>query len=115
MAYAITDQWFIPMKSKLLFRQADIIKLKNTQAELPKFNEKDIEDIKKMIGELEELKMLRKLPLDEQFDKLEQTEEKEKEEEEPDIDDIFMQKLEGNYKKSTHGDKLMQKLGATNG
>jgi len=131
MAYRITDQWIMKPNGKtkhLQFRQADIIKTKSTQAEIPKFTKQDIEDINTTISELEELKMLRKLPLDEQFNRLEQTEEDEKDldphellmkrrlerDEEPNEDDIFMKKLEGNYKKICRGDKLMQTLGAIN-
>jgi len=140
MAYRITDQWIIPVKQKQ-FRQGSIIKPKLAQSVIPKFNAKAIEEIDNIIAELEELQVLRKLPLDEQFNKLDEAEEDEKDLDSDELlqkrrleesktheskysvleynqasvsGDKLMQKLKGNYKISEQGDNLMKNLGVSN-
>jgi len=144
MAYAITDQWIIKgSKTKHLeFRQGAITKIKSTNSKIinsrsQKLNAKAIQEIDNIIAELEELQVLRKLPLDEQFNKLDEAEEDEKElssdellrkrrlenessgysvleYNQASVDDNFMKKLNGNYKISEQGDSLMKNLGVTN-
>jgi len=143
MAYAITDQWIIHGgKTKHLeFRQGAITKIKSTNSKIinsrsQKFNAKALAEIDNIIAELEELQVLRRLPQDEQLNKLDEAEEDEKDLE-PDeilrkrrlenessgysvlkynqgsVDDNFMQKLKGNYKISEQGDSLMKNLGVS--
>jgi len=146
---AITDQWIMKPNGKtkhLQFRQGAITKIKSTNNKIINSRslesfEKNIEDIDKMIFELEELNELQKLPFDEQVKRLEEAEEDEKDLDSDELlqkrrleesktheskysvldyhigsvsGDKLMQKLKGNYKISESGDKLMQKLGATN-
>jgi len=142
MAYAITDQWIMKPSGKtkhLQFRQGSIINKKSVKTIQP-LSENEIEQIDQMIAELEELRVLRRLPLEQQFEKLDMTEEDEKDLE-PDellqkrrleesktheskysvlkynqasVDDNFMKKLNGNYKISEQGDNLMKNLGVSN-
>jgi len=142
MAYAITDQWIIKPSGKtehLQFRQGSIINKKSVKTVQP-LSENEIEQIDQMIAELEELRVLRRLPLEQQFEKLDMTED------EKDLDsdellrkrrleesktrkskysvleynqasvsgDKLIQKIKGNYKISECGDSLMKNLGVTN-
>jgi len=142
MAYAITDQWIMKPSGKtkhLQFRQGSIINKKSVKTIQP-ISENEIEQIDQMIAELEELRILRRLPLEEQFEKLDMTEEDEKDLESDEllrkrrleesktheskysvlkynqasVDDNFMKKLNGNYKISEQGDNLMKNLGVSN-
>jgi len=100
-----------------MFRQASIIKTKSY--------EKDIEEIDKMISELEELNELQKLPFEEQVKRLEESEEDEKdldsdellrkrrlEEDEPDskTQESKYSVLSYHVGSVESGDKFMQKL-----
>jgi len=152
----MTDQWIIKgnKTEHLQFRQGAITKIKSTtnksktvqsrspinQNESPKFNEKNIEDIDKIIAELEELEELRHLPFEEQVKRLEEAEENEQDLDSDELlkkrrleesktheskysvldyhigsvsGDKLMQKIKGNYKISEDGDKLMKNLGAS--
>jgi len=84
MAYAITDQWIMKSNGKtehLQFRQGAITKIKSTTNKAKIVNsksyEKSIEEIDKMLAELDELRELSKLPHDEQVKRLEEAEEEE--------------------------------------
>jgi len=81
---AITDQWFMKPSGKtehLMFRHGTIIKTKPTDKKEEIVKAKDysqsIQAIDQMIAELEELRVLRRLPLEQQFDKLDEAEEDE--------------------------------------
>jgi len=143
MAYRITDQWIIKPSGKtehLQFRQGSIINKKSVKTIQP-LSENEIEQIDQMIAELEELRVLRRLPLEQQFEKLDMTEEDEKDLEPDELlrkrrleesktrkskysvleynqasvsGDKLMQKIRGNYKISEQGDNLMKNLGVTN-
>ena len=127
---AITDQWIMKSNGKtehLQFRQGVITKIKSTNKAkfvCSKSYEKSIEDIDKVIAELEELEELRKLPFEEQVKRLEEAEEDEHdldgdellkkrrlEEDEPDSKTHESKYSVLSYHTgSVSGDKLMQKL-----
>jgi len=143
MAYAITDQWIMKPSGKtkhLQFRQGSIINKKSVKTIHP-ISEDEIKQIDQMIAELEEIRELRRLPLEEQFEKLDMTEEDEKDLDSDELlrkrrleesktrkskysvleysqasvsGDKLMKKLRGNYKISEQGDNLMQNLGVRN-